>query len=53
MVIGSDSMNQRKYTIFIEKIEEDGYAVTVPSLPGCIREGNIWDEAIAHITDAI
>ena len=46
-------MNHLKYTVLIEKNEDDGYTVTVPSLPGCIREGDTWDEAIATITDAI
>jgi predicted RNase H-like HicB family nuclease len=46
-------MNHLKYTVLIEKNEDDGYTVTVPSLPGCISEGDTWDEAIANITEAI
>ena len=46
-------MNQMKYTVLIEKNEDDGYTVTVPLLPGCISEGDTWDEAIANITEAI
>ena len=46
-------MNNLKYTVLIEKNEDDGYTVTVPSLPGCISEGDTWDEAIANITEAI
>lgn len=33
-------MKQFKYSVFIEKNEDRGYAATVPSLPGCIREGD-------------
>jgi predicted RNase H-like HicB family nuclease len=29
-----------KYRILIEKNEEGGYTVTVPSLPGCITQGD-------------
>lgn len=41
------------YRILIEKNEEGGYTVTVPSLPGCITQGDTWDEAIAHAREAI
>lgn len=51
--MGSDIMNQLRYTVLIEKNEDDGYTVTVPSLPGCISEGDTWDDAIANITEAI
>jgi len=51
--MGSDRMNQLRYTGLIEKNEDDGYTVTVPSLPGCISEGDTWDEAIENITEAI
>jgi len=46
-------MNQLKYTVLIEKNEDGGYTVTVPSLPGCISDGDTWDEAVANITEAI
>ena len=46
-------MSHLRYTDLIEKNEDDGYTVTVPSLPGCISEGDTWDEAIANITEAI
>ena len=46
-------MNHLKYTVLIDKNEDIGYTVTVPSLPGCISEGDTWDEAIANITEAI
>lgn len=42
-----------KYTILLERNEEGGYTVTVPSLPGCITQGATGDEAIAHGREAI
>lgn len=33
--------------------EEGGYTVTVPSLPGCITQGETLEEAIAMAKDAI
>jgi antitoxin HicB len=41
------------YLILLERNEEGGYTVTVPSLPGCITQGATWDEAIAHGRAAI
>jgi predicted RNase H-like HicB family nuclease len=42
-----------KYTIVLEEADEGGYTVTVPTLPGCISEGDTYDEAIENIKDAI
>lgn len=33
--------------------ETGGYTVEVPSLPGCISEGDTVEEALANIQDAI
>ena len=42
-----------KFTILIERNEEGSYTVTVPSLPGCITQGDTWDDAIANAREAI
>jgi antitoxin HicB len=42
-----------RFTILIERNEEGSYTVTVPSLPGCITEGDTWAEAIANAKEAI
>ena len=42
-----------KYTVLLEKNEDGGYTVTVPSLPGCITEGDTWDEALTNVKEAI
>ncbi|EHQ34367.1 type II toxin-antitoxin system HicB family antitoxin [Methanoplanus limicola] len=47
------SYNCLRYTVMMEKNEDGGYTVTVPSLPGCISEGSDWDEALANIEEAI
>ncbi len=42
------------YTIILHPdIEEGGYAVTVPALPGCATQGATLEEAIAMAKDAI
>jgi antitoxin HicB len=44
---------QARYLIDVEKNEDGGYTVTVPTLPGCVTEGSTWDEAIANAQEAI
>lgn len=41
------------YKVILEPCEEGGYTVYVPSLPGCISEGDTFEEAIENIKDAI
>ncbi len=41
-----------KYRIILEESEE-GFAVSVPGLPGCHSQGTTEQEAVHHITDAI
>ncbi len=36
-----------------EDIEDGGYVVSCPALPGCHSEGETVDEALATIQDAI
>ncbi len=42
-----------KLKIVLEPSDEGGYTVYVPSLPGCISEGNTKEEAMANIKEAI
>lgn len=41
-----------RYKIALQKTEE-GYAVSVPGLPGCWSQGDTEAEALANIRDAI
>ncbi|MFO7817730.1 MAG: type II toxin-antitoxin system HicB family antitoxin [Thermodesulfobacteriota bacterium] len=42
-----------KIKIYLEPSNEGGYTVIVPSLPGCISEGETKEEAIKNIKEAI
>lgn len=39
--------------VILEPSDEGGYTVYVPSLPGCISEGETLDEALENIREAI
>lgn len=42
-----------KLKIVLEPSDDGGYTVYVPSLPGCISEGENKEEAEANIKEAI
>jgi predicted RNase H-like HicB family nuclease len=42
-----------KFRVVLEPSEEGGYTVIVPSLPGCVSEGNTREEALENIRQAI
>ncbi len=42
-----------KFKVVLEKSDEGGFTVYVPSLPGCISEGDTEEEALANIKEAI
>lgn len=42
-----------KIKAIIHPAEEGGYWAEVPALPGCITEGDTYDEVILNLQDAI
>jgi len=42
-----------KYTVIIEPAQEGGYVAYVPLLPGCVTQGETFEEVRAMATDAI
>ena len=42
-----------KLRVLLERSDEGGYTAIVPSLPGCISEGDSREEALANIKEAI
>lgn len=40
-------------TAILEASEEGGYTIHVPSLPGCVSEGETREEALVNIKEAI
>lgn len=42
-----------KLSVVLEPSEEGGYTAYVPSLPGCISEGDSKDEALKNIREAV
>jgi predicted RNase H-like HicB family nuclease len=42
-----------KIKVVIHEAVEGGYWANVPALPGCVSEGDTWDEMLANIREAI
>jgi predicted RNase H-like HicB family nuclease len=46
-------MANMKLTVVLEPQKEGGFTVYVPSLPGCISQGDTRKEALENIKEAI
>jgi len=46
-------MRRLSYRVHIEPAEEGGYIVSVPILPGCLTQGDTYEEALIMAKDAI
>jgi predicted RNase H-like HicB family nuclease len=42
-----------RFKVVLEESDEGGYTVYVPSLPGCISEGETKEDALKNIQEAI
>jgi predicted RNase H-like HicB family nuclease len=41
-----------KYTVILDQESDGGYVVMVPSLPGCVSQGDGREETLANIREA-
>lgn len=46
-------MDIHRYTVNFIPAEEGGYTATAPALPGCVSEGDTYEEALLNIKEAI
>lgn len=44
--------NVFKYTAVFSPEETGGYSVTIPALPGCVSQGETFEEALGNIKEA-
>jgi predicted RNase H-like HicB family nuclease len=42
-----------KYRVLLEQDEDSAYVAQVPSLPGCISQGQAREEAVENVKEAI
>lgn len=49
----TDTRTIFSYTVLFERANEGGYVAFVPALPGCMTQGETFEEAVENIKDAI
>ena len=46
-------MRSRGFNVILHPNESGGFPVTVPTLPGCVTQGNNQQEALERVQEAI
>ncbi len=49
----NDSQKIFSYTVLFNRAPEGGYCAFVPALPGCMSQGETFEEAQKNVKDAI
>ncbi len=42
-----------KLKVVVHKAEEGGYWAEVPAVPGCVTQGETWEELLPNIYEAV
>ena len=42
-----------RFTVVLERQDDGGFVASVPSLPGCVSQGDSRDEAMKNVREAI
>ncbi len=42
-----------KIKVVVHEAEEGGFWAEVPAIPGCVTEGDTWEELLKNIYDAV
>lgn len=42
-----------KYTVILQRESDGGYVAVVPSLPGCVSQGDTREESLKNVAEAI
>ena len=51
-ILYTSSMNQYFYKAIIEPCADGGFTAYVPKLPGCVSEGETYEETVSNIKEA-
>ncbi|MEK6557812.1 MAG: type II toxin-antitoxin system HicB family antitoxin [Candidatus Margulisiibacteriota bacterium] len=46
-------MKEHYYKVIVEPQEEGGFTGFVPKLPGCVTEGETYEETISNLREAV
>jgi predicted RNase H-like HicB family nuclease len=53
MTVVPEPDSAMKYRVLIEKDEDGVFVVEVPSLPGCVTQGETREQALVNVREAI
>lgn len=42
-----------KFKVVVHNAEEGGYWAEVPAIPGCLTQGDTWEELLKNIYEAV
>jgi len=42
-----------KFKVVVHNTEEGGYWAEVPAIPGCLTQGDTWEELLHNIYEAV
>ncbi|MEX0785014.1 MAG: type II toxin-antitoxin system HicB family antitoxin [Dehalococcoidia bacterium] len=48
-----ESSKHRRFHVRFEEADEGGYVVSIPEMPGCVTEGESFEEGLAMVEDAL
>ena len=52
MICGFSKVAKMKVKVLVHSAEEGGFWAEVPALPGCVSEGDTFDDVLANIREA-
>lgn len=53
LVYSTGTQKVLNFSILIQEDEDDGYFATFPDVPGCVTQGDTYEETLEHAKEAL